>query len=125
MNKRTIILIILVTSLSLAGILLTQVYWVNTAFKLKEEQFDNSVRIALKSVINQVLQNKNDTLFQKKLSALSCRKNKLSIDDYIDASLLDSLLTNELKCMEIKAGYHYGIYSRYNNKFVLGNYKDY
>jgi len=125
MNKRTIILIILATSLSLAGILLTQVYWVNTAFKLKEEQFDNSVRIALKSVINQVLQSKNDTLFQKRLLALSCRKNKLSIDDYIDASILDSLLANELKCMEINAGYHYGIYGSYNNKFVLGSYRDY
>ncbi len=110
--------------MSLAGILLTQVYWVKTAFKLKEEQFDNSVRIALKSVINQLLQNKNDTVFQEKLLALSCRKIKLSIDDYIEAHLLDSLMEDELECMKIKTGYYYGVYSSYNQKFVIGNYKD-
>lgn len=110
--------------MSLAGILLTQVYWVSTAYKLKEEQFDNSVRIALKSVINQLLQNKNDTIFQKKLIALSCRKHKLCIDDYIDTQLLDSLISDELKCMDIKTVYYYGIYSNYNRKFVLGKYNN-
>ncbi len=122
MKKKTILIIILITSMSLAGILLTQVYWVNTAFKLKEEQFDNSVRIVMKSVINQLLLNKNDTIFQKKLLALSCRKSKLSIDDYIDSQLLDSLIVNELKSMDINTRYYYGVYSNYNKKFVLGKY---
>ena len=108
--------------MALAGILLTQIYWVNTAFKLKEEQFDNSVRIALKSVINQLVQNKNDTTFQKKLLALSCRNTKLSIDDYVDYHTLDTLLANELKCMDINSRYYYGVYSKYNGKFVLGKF---
>ncbi|NQU35889.1 MAG: HAMP domain-containing histidine kinase [Bacteroidetes bacterium] len=124
MNKKTILIIIFITSTALAGILPTQIYWVGTAFKFKEEQFDNSVRMALKSVINQFLQNKTDTVFQKKLIALSCRKQKLSIDDYIDNLILDSIVKNELKCMEINTVYRYGIYSKYNNRFVLGDYKD-
>lgn len=108
--------------MSLVGILATQIHWVNTAFDLKEEQFDNSVRIALKSVINQLTQNKSDTLFQKKLLALSCRKSKLSIDDYIDSYLIDSLIADELKCMFIKTRYYYGVYSNYNQRFVLGKF---
>lgn len=122
MKKKTILIIIFITSISLSGILLTQIYWVSTSFKLKEEQFDNSVRIALKSVINQLLLNKNDTIFQQKLLALSCRKDKLSIDDYIEATLLDSLIAYELNCMDINSKYFYGVYSKYNNKFVLGKY---
>ena len=110
--------------MSLAGILLTQIYWVNTAIKLREQQFDNSVRIALKSVVNQLLQNKSDTLFQKKLLALSCRKSKLSIDDYIDSHLIDSLIANELDCMFIDSRYFYGVYSNYNDRFVLGKCKN-
>ncbi len=122
MNRKTIVIIILIASLSLVGILATQIYWVNTTFKLKEEQFDNSVRIALKSVVNQLLQNKSDTTFQKRLLALSCRKTKLSIDDYIDTKLIDSLIADELKCMFIDTRYSYGVYSKYNHKFVIGNY---
>jgi len=111
--------------MSLAGILLTQVYWVSTAFKLKEEQFDNSVRIALKSVINQLIHQNNDTVFQKKLIGLSCGNNKLNIDDYIEAKALDSLIPYELRCMDIKTNYYYGVYSKYNKKFVLGNFNNY
>lgn len=117
-------IIILVASMSLAGILATQIHWVITAFELKEEQFDNSVRIALKSVINQLTQNKSDTLFQKKLLALSCRKTKLSIDDYIDRNLIDSLIDDELKCMFINTRYYYGVYSNYNQRFVLGKFNN-
>ena len=123
-KKKKLIIIILIASLSLVGILATQIHWVNTAFKLKEEQFDNSVRIALKSVINQLIQNKSDTLYQKRLLALSCRKTKLSIDDYIEAHLIDSLIADELKCMFINTTYYYGIYSNYNHRFVLGKYKN-
>jgi len=123
MKKKTIVLIIVITTLSLAGILLTQIYWVNTAFKLKEDQFDNSVRIAIKSVINQFVQNKSDSTFQKKLIELSCRKTKHSITDYIESKTLDSLLSSELLCMDIKSDYYFGIYSKYNSKFVLGNYQ--
>ncbi len=107
----------------MAGILLTQIYWVGTAFMFKEEQFDNSVRIATKSVINQFLQNKSDSVFQQRLIALSCRKEKLSIDDYIDGKILDSIIWSELKCMEINTKYHYGVYSKYNNRFVIGNFE--
>ncbi len=124
MKRKTIIIINLVTSLALAGMLLTQVYWVHTAFKLKEEQFDNSVRIALKSVINQVLKNNNDTAFQKKIIGLSCGNSRLSIIDYIDYALLDSLISGELVCMGINIGYYYGVYSSHNDKFVLGKYKN-
>lgn len=110
--------------MSLAGILLTQIYWVNTAIKLREEQFDNRVRIALKSVVNQLSQNKSDSVFQKKLLALSCRKTKLGIDDYIDAQLIDSLIANELQCMFIDSRYYYGVYSNYNDRFVFGKCKN-
>lgn len=110
--------------MSLAGILLTQIYWVNTAFKLKEEQFDNSVRIAIKSVINELLENKNDTTFQKTLIAKSCGNEKLNIVDFIELRQLDTLLQNELKCMDIKSSYYYGVYSKCTQKFVLGEYEN-
>jgi len=124
LKKKTIKLIIAITSISLAGILLTQIYWVNTAYNLKEEQFDNSVRIAVKSVINQFLDNKTDTTLVKKLHPISCSGCQFIITDFINPKVLDSLLFSELKCMDIKSNYYYGIYSNYNKKFIAGKYKN-
>lgn len=122
MKKKAIVIIIILTSLSLLGIILTQVFWINTALKLKEEQFDNSVRIAMKSVVNQLLQNKNDTIFQEKLTILSCRKSRLDIFDYIEPQMLDSLMRGEMRCMKLNTTYYYAIYNRTSNRFAIGNY---
>lgn len=121
MHRKTILIIILITSTALAGILLTQIYWVRTAFILKEEQFDNSVRIAIKSVINQFQKEQTDTVFQQKIVELSCRKDRLEINDYIDKYLLDSLIRDELSCMAIASTFQYGVYSKYNNRFVMAS----
>ena len=120
MKKKAILLIIILTSLSLTGIILTQVYWVNTALQLKEEQFDNSVRLAIKSVVNQLLQNKNEPEFQQKINMISCRKSRLDVFDYIEPQMLDSLMANELKCMKINSTYYYAIYNKINNRFAIG-----
>ena len=124
MKKKTIVLIIIITTMSLAGILLTQIYWVNTAFKLKEEHFDNSVRIALKSVINDLLENKNDSIFQETIIAKSCGNSKLNITDFINLRQIDTLLRNELKSMDIKSSYYFGVYSKYTKKIVLGEFNN-
>lgn len=120
MQRKTIIVIIAITSAALAGILLTQIYWVRTAYILKEEQFDNSVRIAAKSVINQLQKKQNDTTFRNELDLLLCRKDRLELGDYVSPIELDTLLNDELSCMAIKSGYNYGVYSKNSGKFVFG-----
>lgn len=122
MQKKTIRIIIIITITALAGILLTQIYWVNTAYYLKEEQFDNSVRIAVKSVINTFQQKQNDTIFQEEIFNLLCRKDRLEVVDYVNPLELDSLIRSELKCMAINTDFHYGVYSKYSEKFVMGDF---
>lgn len=51
MGKKTIIGIVLLMGTALFGLITLQVYWVNTAFKLKEQQFSANVDIALKEVV--------------------------------------------------------------------------
>ena len=90
---------------------------------LKSEQFDNRVRIAMKSVLNQLLDNKNDTTFQQHLLNLSCRKPKMDVTDIIQPAMLDSLLLEELKCMKLNGKYNYGLYNKLNGRFVAGKYE--
>lgn len=122
MKKKALIVVIVFASISLVGIVFTQLFWVKKSMDLKSEQFDNRVRIALKSVLNQLLDHKNDTTFQKHLLKLSCRKPKMDVTDLIEPPMLDSLLREELKCMELKGDYNYGLYNQLNGRFVAGHF---
>lgn len=124
MKKKAIVIIVVLSSISLLGIVLTQLYWVQKSMDLAEDQFDNSVRIALKSVLNRLLDNKNDTVFQQHLYDLSCNKPRLEVTDYIVPQMLDSLMWEELVWMELGDTYSYAIYNKNNNRFVTGNYID-
>jgi len=52
MKQRNIQLIILLISLALVGLVLTQLYWVKNAIVLKEQHFNQSVNDALNKVVN-------------------------------------------------------------------------
>lgn len=122
MKKKTIGLVIFLASISLIGIVLTQLYWVNKSLGLRNDQYDSGVRIAGKIVINQLIEQKNDSAFKRHLYELSCRKLKLDITDLIEPKTLDSLLLLELGNMVSARTFFYGIYNRLNKRFVAGNY---
>ena len=107
----------------MAGIIFSQFYWVKEAINLRQEQFDNRVRIAVKSVINQLLDQKNDTVYKERIRKISCSNMDLRITDFINPVLLDSLLQEELGCMNLNSDYYYGIYSQKSKNFVAGSYK--
>jgi len=124
MKRKAIVFVIVLTSISLVGIVFTQLYWVKKSLDLKSEQFDNSVRIAMKSVLNQLLDNKNDTIFQQHLLKLSCRKPRLEVTDIIEPQLLDSLIQQEIKSMTLSDQFNYGLYNKQSGRFVAGDFQD-
>lgn len=122
MKKKTIGLLIFFASFSLIGIVLTQSYWVNKSLQLREDQFDTSIRIAVKIVITQLLEQKNDSSFRAYLYELSCKKDRIEITDIIRSQTLDSLLRHELMPFIKNQNFAYGIYNKKNERFVEGNY---
>lgn len=56
LNKTSIRLIILLSSLSLIGLITTQVFWIDNAYKLADQQFDNRVTIALQGALDEYVQ---------------------------------------------------------------------
>ncbi len=123
MRKKAIMMIIILASASLIGIVLTQLFWVGKAFELKKEHFDNSVRISMKSVLNRLLEYKNDSIFKEELEKIKCRKLKLDVTDIVPPELLDSLIKEELNIMFVENDYYYAIYNKSNSKFVAGKYE--
>ncbi len=50
MNKKAILLIIVLMSIALVGIVVMQAYWINYAMRLNEAHFDKNVRVAIDNV---------------------------------------------------------------------------
>lgn len=123
MNKKTIIFIIIITSVSLAGIVSMQLFWVRNAISLQQQQLEHRISIALKSVINQLGNEGADTLGETNCSpGCSMDKNMISV---INPERLDSLLREEFKNLSIDLEYKYGIYRKPDSKFLMGDYKNY
>jgi len=123
MKKKTIGLVIFLASLSLIGIVLTQSYWVSKSLELREDQYDNGVKIAVKIVINQLIEHKNDSSFKQGLYLLACRKDKIDITDIIEPEMLDSLLRAELDAVVPNNTIYFGIYNKLNEHFVAGDFE--
>ncbi len=126
MKQKLIKLIIIISTISLLGIVFTQLYWVRNAVVMKEEQFDESVVIALKSVVNQLMEFHNDsTMKQIQDFGPECVIEKTDIADIINSKMLDSLMQNELRCFKINKDYEYAIINLHNDRFEMGTCKNF
>ncbi len=121
MNIRLFNTIIILAFVALLGVVVMQVYWMRNAIELKEEQFDNSVRIAMKSVLNRLLEDQTDSAIKQLNSIHPCLNEKTEVSDVISPKVLDSLIKAEMQCMRVGDAYEYMIYNRGNQRLVMGN----
>ncbi len=98
MRKRRVSLFIGIAVFALLGIVIIQLLWVKDAHELREELFNQRVKVALKSVSTQILDSQIDSSAKYILTPCDTLAfgNK-PISEVIDANLLDSLLIVELK----------------------------
>ncbi len=123
MKKPLISLIITLSFFSLLGVVFTQVYWVRNAVLLKEDQFRQSVSIAMKTVFNQLLEHHNDSTLRNITSPDPCYQEKNSLSDIVNPQLLDSLIRAEMGCMRINKDFVYAIYDRHDSSFLIGSFR--
>jgi two-component system, OmpR family, phosphate regulon sensor histidine kinase PhoR len=111
MKRNTIRLILLLGTLSIVGIILTQVYWVVQAFDQKEREFNLNVNTALKSVAQSILNyNNNTSPLIDPVHQLSPYYFAVAVNDKTDPKLLEGLLKNEFVKRGIKTKVDYYIY---------------
>ena len=125
MKPKQFTIILIGAFLSLLGVVIMQVYWVQNAISLKEEQYNNSVRIAMKSVINSLLEIRNDRMISQINTEKPCFEEKTALNDIISLKTLDSLIKTETACMRVGNNYEYMIYSRRNQRIAMGHFKNF
>lgn len=123
MKGKTISFTIIITSIALMGVIATQLFWVNSAFRLKSEQFRQNVNLGLKRVVNQLMALQNDsTLVTKYLVEPFQGSLHTQFIYSVDPSLVDSMISVEFRNLEVSKKYYYGIYNLNDGFFVLGNF---
>jgi len=137
MSRRLIGILLLLATLSVAGIIATQIYWLDKAFEVRQsqidlrkaqslaeaKQFNDRVTIALTNVANEILTINNDPakLFE---AVKQVRPNyfTVAINDTVHPYLLESLLQREFEQRNIMENFEYGVYDCFTDSIVYGNY---
>lgn len=137
MRRRTLGTLVLLATLSVIGVVLTQIIWLDRAQRYQHEQvqlqkqrqvqldkqFNDRVTIALTDVTERILTINNDP--SKLFDAVKqVRPNYFAVDinDTIHPYLLESLLKQEFKRRNILDDFEYGIYDCFTDSIVYGNY---
>jgi two-component system phosphate regulon sensor histidine kinase PhoR len=122
-KSSTIRFIVVLATISILGISITQIYWVKRAFGLKEAEFDRQVNTALFNVASQIFSlNNTPSPANNPVKQISTNYYVVMVNSDIDANLLEFLLRSEFEKRNIQADFEYGIYDCTHEKMVYGNY---
>ena len=123
MNRHTLRLILILATLSIVGITVTQVYWVRRAFDLKQDAWNREINTALFNVAQQIFKiNKMVVPEVNPVKQVSTNYFVVMVNGEIDVSLLEFLLRSEFDKRNIAFDFEYGIYNCDSEQMVYGNY---
>lgn len=120
MSRNTIRLLIILGIISITGIIAVQAYWVKRAFDLKEQQFRQTVMVALRNVANGISKTFKVSQIENPVSQLSSDYYVVNLRVPLDADILEHLLTEEFKKQNLHTDFEYGIYDCDTDKIVYG-----
>ncbi|MFH0761870.1 MAG: ATP-binding protein [Bacteroidota bacterium] len=92
MKKYTIRLIIIFSGISLVGLIVTQLFWINNALRLGEEQFNSRVTIALQGALDEYVQMHQGRSCGSTGGCLASSANADSLFINLEPAQMDSLL---------------------------------
>lgn len=123
MKSSSIRFFVILATLCIVGITITQLYWVRRAFDLKEGEFERTVNAALFTVANQIFDiNNTPSPAMNPVKQVSTNYFIVMVNGEVDASLLEFLLRSEFEKRNIKVDFEYGVYDCTSEKMKYGDY---
>jgi two-component system, OmpR family, phosphate regulon sensor histidine kinase PhoR len=122
-KSSTIRFIVILGTICILGITVTQLYWVKRAFDLKESEFDRTVNGALFNVAHQIFEiNNTPSPAANPVRQVSTNYFIVMVNGDVDVSLLEFLLKSEFEKRNINYDFEYGVYDCSNEKMKYGDY---
>jgi two-component system phosphate regulon sensor histidine kinase PhoR len=123
MSRKMLRLVIVLATVSLAGILATQVFWLRRAFDLREKQFTLNVNLALKNVVESLCNyNSIDYPGDNPIEQLGSNYFIVRTNNMIEPGILEYFLKAEFEKRAIGTSFEYGIYDCRDEQMVYGNF---
>ena len=120
MKKNVFLWIVVINSLALAGIIVTQLFWIGSAYRMLDEQFAGSVRVALKSVVNQI--HDVESLITSNAASQDIMISYQPDIMNINSEILEKKIKEELLRMNINRPYEYAIIDTRTDSLIFGKY---
>ncbi|MBT8189529.1 MAG: HAMP domain-containing histidine kinase [Saprospiraceae bacterium] len=123
MPNNTIKLILILGSLAIAGILFFQTFWVIQSWDRKEEEFNQTVMIALRKVAEKIaIYNQTDLPKNNLIQRRASNYYSVNINSVIDANILEDFLIREFNELSLNTAFEYAVYDCASDDLVYGNY---
>lgn len=122
MQNAPIRILIVLATVALAGIIASQMFWVNTALSNENQQFDHSVQMALNNVVEGLCQIEgNDIPLNNPIDRISNNYYIVRTNNRINLESLEYLLKAELEKRAVTQDFEYGLYDCVNDQMVYGD----
>ncbi|MEM1120490.1 MAG: HAMP domain-containing sensor histidine kinase [Bacteroidota bacterium] len=123
MNSNSIKRVVLLGTMAIVGILVIQSYWVMQTWNLKEDEFHQTVKIALLQTANDLAEQDSLVLsFEDLINQRSSNYYVVNTNNHIHGPTLEYYLSKALIDHKLILPFEYGIYDCSSNGMVDGNY---
>jgi len=123
MARRTITLIIVFSTISLAGLIATQTLWVSNALKLAEKQHAHRVDLALDNILEELIDKKDSVYLKKKITEDSINMAS-GLFEVLDTAFLDLLIKKYVNYHQLNEKYYYSIKKTSNDSVYFSSYTE-
>jgi two-component system phosphate regulon sensor histidine kinase PhoR len=122
MKNAPIRLIILLGSLTLSGIIFTQIFWVSKAIKNQEAQFSHNVQMALRNVVESLCEINGNDISNDPIDQISSSYFIARTNFSINLSSLAYLIRAEFQKRNVQEDFEFGVYDCQTQSMVYGDF---
>jgi len=119
MQRISIRIVIILSSLALTGLILTQLFWVINALHLSERQFDHRVDMAIDDVMDELVYSNDSTAYSSgNLYYNEAPKPKTTLFEVLDTVLIARLLSKYVDYHNLDDNFEFAIIRTSNNDII-------
>ena len=124
MKKNLILFIVIITSLSLLGIIVTQIVWVDRAIKLRTAQFNFFVKSGLSKIESQLYTYQEEQIINQQAIPDTSKISQHDTDWFMNGlcELVDTMVNNEFGCYIANNEFVYAVIDTNKKDLLCGNY---
>ncbi len=123
MDSNIIKRVVILGTLAIVGILVIQSYWVMQTWNLKEDEFHQTVKIALLQTAKDLAKEDSIVLaFEDLINQRSSNYYVVNTNNHIHGPTLEYYLHKALTDHQLVLPFEFGVYDCTSNKMVYGNY---